>query len=145
MNFRLTNPTDIEKAAQEFLDHCQPLAQATIVGLFGDLGAGKTTFTQTVARILGVNETVTSPTFILEKIYKLEGQKYERLIHIDAYRLEKPEELLTLGWKELAEDSHNLIMIEWPEKVAGMLPDQIHELRFSHVDDTTRDLTMTFV
>src|SRR3989338_7645376 len=62
---------------------------ATFVTLQGELGAGKTAFTQAVARALDVTETVTSPTFVLEKIYLLNGRQFKRLIHIDAYRLEK--------------------------------------------------------
>src|SRR5438552_2904269 len=70
---------------------------ATVLGFYGDLGSGKTTFTQSMARALGVKENVTSPTFILEKIYKLEEQQFSHLIHIDAYRFDKSDELLKLG------------------------------------------------
>lgn len=95
---------------------------ATIIMLSGDLGAGKTTLTQGIARALGVEETVTSPTFVLEKIYELTGQKWVRLIHIDAYRLVSEHELEVLGWREMAKDPSNLIIIEWPEMVAELIP-----------------------
>ena len=95
---------------------------ATVVGLYGDLGAGKTTFTQSIAKALGVNDTVTSPTFVIEKIYELEGQEFTHLIHIDAYRIENSSELLHLGWKEIISDKNNLILIEWPERVADIMP-----------------------
>src|ERR1039458_8847512 len=71
---------------------------ATIVALSGDLGSGKTTFAEGIARTLGIEESVTSPTFVLEKIYELDGQKWQRLIHIDAYRLKEAHELEALGW-----------------------------------------------
>lgn len=103
---------------------------AVLVTLSGDLGAGKTTFTQMVARALGVDEDVTSPTFVIEKIYQLTGQKFDRLIHIDAYRLESPHELEALEFKELLEDRKNLILLEWPERVAELLPADAIEIRF---------------
>lgn len=95
---------------------------ATIVTLSGDLGAGKTTLTQGVAQALGVEEAVTSPTFVLEKSYELTGQKWKHLIHIDAYRLVSEHELEVLGWREMAKDPSNLIIIEWPEMVAELIP-----------------------
>ncbi len=96
--------------------------RATILALSGDLGAGKTSFAQGIAKALGVTESVTSPTFVLEKIYKLENQKFERLIHIDAYRLQDAHELGALGWDEITKEPQNLILIEWPENVAASIP-----------------------
>jgi tRNA threonylcarbamoyladenosine biosynthesis protein TsaE len=97
---------------------------ATLVTLSGELGAGKTAFTKTVAKALGVEDIVNSPTFVLEKIYLLGGRasKFKRLIHIDAYRLEKGSDLAPLGFDELMRDTGNLILLEWPEKVAEVLP-----------------------
>ena len=102
--------------------------QALVVGLSGHLGAGKTAFVKAVAKALGVDESVTSPTFVLMKIYEIEklkvkGQKsklaspWKRLIHIDAYRLEQAEELQALNWEGLVADSNNLIMVKRPENV----------------------------
>lgn len=97
---------------------------ATLVALSGELGAGKTAFVQEIARVLGVEETVTSPTFVLEKIYLLpKSSAFTRLVHIDAYRLESGKELIPLGFDELMQDSGNLILLEWPEKVADMFPE----------------------
>lgn len=131
-----------EKLAQDFVAKLLPSTTATIVALYGDLGAGKTTFTQAVAKALGVTETVTSPTFVIEKIYKLSHPHYTHLIHIDAYRLESGKELETLGWREIASDSKNLIFIEWPEKVADILPGNMHKIYFKFVDENTREIEM---
>jgi tRNA threonylcarbamoyladenosine biosynthesis protein TsaE len=103
---------------------------ATVVTLSGELGAGKTTFAQGMARALGVEETVTSPTFVIEKIYQLENQKFARLVHIDAYRLKSAHELEVLGWKELLADPGNLIVLEWPEQVAEAIPADAIRIRF---------------
>ncbi len=110
--------------AESFVRNLSPKESgATLVTLSGELGAGKTTFTQGIALALGVTETVTSPTFVLEKIYELpEDAWFSRLAHIDAYRLEGEANLLPLGFSELMEDKNTLIVLEWPEMVAGELP-----------------------
>lgn len=98
------------------------MSGATLVTLSGELGAGKTAFTKAAAKALGVEEIITSPTFVLEKIYLLGEQPFKRLIHIDAYRLEKGADLAPLGFDELMQDAGNLILLEWPEKVDDVLP-----------------------
>lgn len=113
---------------------------ATVVALSGQLGAGKTTFTQGAAKALGVEEVVTSPTFVIEKVYALTEQSFGRLIHIDAYRLESAHQLEVLEWEELLADPGNLILIEWPEQVPGAIPAGAAQLSFI-VDGDTRVIT----
>src|ERR1700754_3179272 len=87
---RIETVEELDREAEGFAGRLVPSAQgATLVTLTGELGAGKTTFTQSLARALGVTDTVTSPTFVLEKIYSLPDstQGFTRLVHIDAYRL----------------------------------------------------------
>ncbi len=108
---------------------------ATVIALSGELGAGKTTFAQAIAKALGVEEAVTSPTFVIEKIYALQGQKFQQLIHIDAYRLKGAHELEVLGWKGLCADPGNLILLEWPERVEGLIPRDAIRIRFDIVDE----------
>ncbi len=103
---------------------------ATVVTLSGELGAGKTTFVQTLAHAFGVAGQVTSPTFVIEKAYALTGQAFARLVHIDAYRLEDAPQLEVLGWNEMIADAGNLIVLEWPEKVAAAIPQSAIRLRF---------------
>jgi tRNA threonylcarbamoyladenosine biosynthesis protein TsaE len=116
--------------AGEFVRGLTACERATLVTLSGDLGAGKTTFTQGVARALGVTDTVASPTYVIEKVYTLSGALWERLIHIDAYRLTSAHELQVLGWNEMIADPKNLILLEWPERVADILPQESISLRF---------------
>lgn len=113
-----------EAEAAHFAHSLAPRAKgATLVTLSGELGAGKTAFVKAAARAFGIDETVTSPTFVLEKIYLLpEGQAFRRLVHIDAYRLELGRELAPLGFDELMRDTDALVMLEWPEKVSDALP-----------------------
>lgn len=130
--------------AGEFVAGLSPRAEsATIVALSGDLGAGKTTFAQGLALRLGVAEQVSSPTFVLENVYPLEGQKWQRLVHIDAYRLESAAELAPLGWEGLTADPCNLIIIEWPEQVVGALPPHATTIRLSDAGDNARRIVIT--
>ncbi len=112
--------------------------RATVVGLTGELGAGKTTFVKGVARELGVREMVTSPTFVIMKIYKLVRQPWKHIVHIDAYRLESADELRPLGWDEIVADSGNLILIEWAEKVRALLPHGHYNISFECVGEHER-------
>lgn len=114
---------EFDTEAESFMETFAPAPLgATLVTLSGELGAGKTAFTKAIAHALGVEEIVTSPTFVLEKIYMLSGKSFKRLIHIDAYRLENGADLAPLGFGELMKDSSNLILLEWPEKVLDALP-----------------------
>lgn len=125
MERSLTTLSDLDAKAARFVGSLTLRKDgATLVTLSGELGAGKTAFVKAVAKALGVEDVVTSPTFVLEKIYKLGHpmSKFERLIHIDAYRLEKCADLALLGFDELMQDSGNLILLEWPEKVSEDLP-----------------------
>ncbi|HYD93009.1 MAG TPA: tRNA (adenosine(37)-N6)-threonylcarbamoyltransferase complex ATPase subunit type 1 TsaE [Candidatus Paceibacterota bacterium] len=106
---------------------------ATLITLSGDLGAGKTSFTQGIARAFGVTEHVTSPTFVLEKIYQLPEpvRGFTHLVHIDAYRLKNGEELNALGFSQLMQEPANLVLMEWPERVDGALPAADKTLSFA--------------
>lgn len=136
--------TELEREAARFVETLVPSpGGATLVTLSGELGAGKTAFTKAVAKALGVDNVVTSPTFVLEKIYKLGHpmSKFKRLIHIDAYRLSKGSDLAPLGFDELMEDADNLILLEWLEKVADALPVSSAQLSFAVRADGSHTIT----
>lgn len=115
---------------------------ATLITFSGDLGAGKTTLIQEIAKQLGVTDDLQSPTFVIYKRYVIsveaskpmlpllrgaprsgEGYGWTSLIHGDMYRLESAEEIEKLGWNDLIADPKNLICIEWPEKITGAIPE----------------------
>jgi tRNA threonylcarbamoyladenosine biosynthesis protein TsaE len=136
---RIHDTVALEAEAQDFTKALTAGRAATLVTLSGELGAGKTTFTQGVAKALGVLESVTSPTFVLEKIYELpEGNAFSKLVHIDAYRLEGGDELAALGFSELMYDPGNLVLLEWPERVADALPLADVSVSISVNDDGSR-------
>lgn len=124
--------------------------KATVLALRGDLGSGKTTFTKNLARILNIKENVSSPTFVIQKEFEIPAGhsaalNFKKLIHIDSYRLDLSSELLHLGWHDLLNHRENLIVIEWPEKVADILPKKHIEVKFNHVDETTRCITYKII
>ncbi len=116
--------------------------QATVIGLYGDLGAGKTTLTQEIARQLGITQNVISPTYVIMKSYALPATKYDfkKLIHIDAYRLKDARELEVLGWQEIISDPKNLILVEWPERVEKSIPEDHHKIYLAHEEAETRSI-----
>jgi len=103
-----------------------------IIGLTGDLGAGKTVFIKGLAKGLGVRQAVTSPTFVLMKIYKTNLKfknqksklqcKIKNLVHIDAYRLENSRSLTDIGVEDYFKDKNTITVIEWAERVKDILP-----------------------
>lgn len=112
---------------------------ATVVGLSGDLGSGKTTFTKLFAHALGVDEKVVSPTYIIAKFYDIPKMgAWKKLIHIDAYRIENPEEVRALRWEGMLADPHNLLLVEWPERIGGFFPSDATRLQFQFVNEETR-------
>lgn len=130
----------MEEEAERFAVSLMPRKdRATVVTLSGELGAGKTAFVKAAAKALGVDDHVTSPTFVIMKIYDLEGKAFKRLVHIDAYRLKGAHHLKVLGWNSLMSDPQNLIFMEWPEQAADAIPaDAVRiELRYSGGDDRT--------
>jgi tRNA threonylcarbamoyladenosine biosynthesis protein TsaE len=132
----------LQEEAAHFVARLSPQTSATLVTLTGELGAGKTSFAQGMAKALGVSEHVTSPTFVLEKIYELpEGASFKRLVHIDAYRLEGGDALAPLGFDEIIKDPGNLVVLEWPERVSDALPDATHAVSFKVLPDNTRAIT----
>jgi tRNA threonylcarbamoyladenosine biosynthesis protein TsaE len=108
---------------------------ASLIALQGDLGAGKTTLVQSIAALLGVTETVNSPTFVIAKFYDTTHGDFKRLVHIDAYRIESESELDVLGWSALLNDPDNLIVIEWPERISGSIPEHRHHYIIEHDGD----------
>ncbi len=129
----------LEKIAHRIVSALRPRDQATLITLSGELGAGKTTFSQMVGKGLHIYENMVSPTFVLEKVYPLTGvEGFSKLVHIDAYRLEGAEELSTLGFSELLQDPQNIILLEWPEKVKDGLPTPTIAITLEVQDDGTR-------
>ena len=122
---------------------------ALVIALSGNLGSGKTTFVQGLAGGLGIKEIPKSPTFILMQIFPIPSPKSYKLkakslVHIDAYRLEKPKELLHLGLKEILHDPHNIVVIEWAEKIKKLLPKDTMWIYFKHKGKNKRKIIVNY-
>ncbi len=125
---------------------------ATLIVLSGDLGAGKTTLVQEIARVFGVKESVISPTYVIMKKYKIDNSmladvsqvpvSFSDLIHIDAYRIENEEELLRIGWQSIISNPSNLVCVEWPEKVPKLTEKFDFSITLSHHDNHSRKVTI---
>lgn len=145
----VNSSAEMETEAARFARGLAPrTGGATVVTLSGELGTGKTAFVKGVAKALGVTEHVTSPTFVIMKMYPVRGRKlsngvgdFERLVHIDAYRLKGEHHLKVLGWDELLEDPKNLIFMEWPEKAQSAVSACAIRIRFSYSGDNARTIS----
>lgn len=123
--------SELKYVAQEVIES---LEGRTVVLLCGEMGAGKTTLISRIAAYLGAEDTVTSPTFALVNQY--EGIEC-RIYHFDFYRIEEIEEVFDLGYEEYFY-SGDLCLVEWPEKIEPLLPDDAMTVRITVGDDEHR-------
>ncbi len=112
------------------------LAGGSVVALAGDLGSGKTTLTQLVAKNLGITNNLTSPTFSLLKVYPVFQRPFSKFCHIDLYRLDDKKN--RLGLEEYLGDSETVCFVEWPEKIKNILPPNTVWLNLKTRPDNTR-------
>ena len=114
------------------------LAPGKIWAIYGEMGAGKTTLIKALMEELGSEDITGSPTFGLVNEYK--DQKGQLLAyHFDFYRLEKPEEVLDIGFEEYLQ-SEAWIFMEWPERITAYLPDDCWELQIDTLNEKTRSI-----
>jgi len=113
--------------------------EAKIITLYGDLGAGKTTFVQGFLRALQIRGRITSPTFVLMKRFAIPAAtkrrhagRFKNAYHIDAYRLRTAADAASLGLRAIFADSAAIVLVEWPERLAEILPRRTLPIRFKH-------------
>lgn len=131
----------------------QDRGKALIITLDGELGAGKTTFTQGFVAGLGIKEEIYSPTFLIMKKIELHKHllkaksyklKAKFLYHLDCYRLKDEKDLIDLGMKEILADPENIVLIEWAERVKKILPKDIIKINFKYLSMKERELEISF-
>jgi tRNA threonylcarbamoyladenosine biosynthesis protein TsaE len=110
------------------------LPPGSVLAFEGDLGAGKTTLVQAIARGLGVVAPATSPTYAL--VHRYPGRRGP-VFHVDCYRLRAPEEAADLDWEGLLRDG-DAVLIEWPERAGSWLPAPARRFRLHHLADADR-------
>jgi len=117
--------------------------QPIIIALEGELGAGKTTFTQAFAEALGVKHHLKSPTFVLMKHYQIVGvPNYHMLYHFDCYRLNNSADLIPLGTGDILHFPGTVVLMEWAERVADILPRNHWVIHMDHVSEQERNISI---
>jgi len=133
----ITNSSEeTQKLAEDF---SQKLKGGDFLAFYGDLGSGKTTFIQGLAKGLGVQRRIISPTFIIVRHY---GVNLKSFYHIDLYRTESESDLLGLGIDEIIKDKNNIVALEWAEKMGEMLPVKRVDVHCEYLEGNKRKITI---
>lgn len=114
-----------------------------VVALTGDLGAGKTTFTQGFAKGLGIKDKIISPTFVLIRQHQVPNTK-QILYHLDLYRLEAEDDFKQLGIEDMLQ-GNNIILIEWAEKALHLLKKPYTQITFKKINDNSREISISVI
>lgn len=129
----------LESVAKELLSNSEGIR---IFAFYGPMGAGKTTFIQSICHALGSDDNITSPTFAIINEYRTSLS--ETIYHFDFYRIKNLDEAYDLGYEDYFY-SDNYCLIEWPEKVEPLLPDQYFEVRMEATGDDVRTIRAKLV
>ncbi len=136
--------TNFKQTQQLGFTFAKTLKGGEVLALYGDLGSGKTTFMQGLAKGLGITGNIISPTFIIMRTYNVgnrdEGLGIRNLYHLDLYRIENGEQAVDLGLKDLMGNRENVIAIEWPDKIENILPEKRIDLIFEYLEDDRRKI-----
>lgn len=135
MEFKVNSIDDLDQPAEAILAMADN--RHNVVALYGEMGAGKTTLVAALCRLAGVDDTVTSPTFALINQYL--RRSGESIYHFDFYRIERLEEAFDMGYEEYF-DSGAICLVEWPEKIAELLPDTMIRVDVEVTGETRRTI-----
>ena len=132
---RIDSLSTINQAAQKFVEQ---MGDRKVFALYGEMGAGKTTFVKAICEALGVTDTITSPTFAIVNEYHAETTG-NSIFHFDFYRINKIEEAYDFGYEDYF-FSGNICFIEWPERVDPLLPDDCVRITITVDEDESRNV-----
>jgi len=118
------------------------LAPGDVLALYGDLGSGKTTFTNFLTKALGSDYRVQSPTFVILRKYGGGSGSIKTVNHLDLYRLSNPSELEDIGIEELVNEPGAITVIEWPELLENTLPTRTIKIRFEGAGESERKINV---
>lgn len=135
MEIIINNIKDINKAAKTFIDN---MPEGNVIAFYGNMGAGKTTFIKALCEELGVEDEVTSPTFAIVNEYTCSNGS-SRIFHFDFYRIKKLEEVYDMGYEDYFY-SDSLCLIEWPELIEELLPDDVTKVHITEQSDDSRKI-----
>ena len=142
--------TSFEETQQLGFDFAKSLRGGEVICLYGELGSGKTTFMQGLAKGLGITRNIISPTFIIMRTYsikeegkRVKGEELKRLYHLDLYRIGTEEEAIDLGVLDIMSDPETIVAIEWPDKIENILPEKRINVYFEYLADDKRQITFS--
>ena len=133
MEIKINSLDSIHEAAKQFI---AAMEDNTVFAFYGKMGAGKTTFIKAICEELGVTDVINSPTFAIVNEYRSD-ETGELIYHFDFYRIDSVDEVFDLGYEEYFY-SGDLCLVEWPEKIEQLIPDDVMEVRISAGDDEER-------
>ena len=149
---------ETQRLGEEFARFHLARLKCSIIALYGELGSGKTTFVQGLAKGLGIKKRIISPTFIIVRSYVLKSQKSKvksqnhnsklkslelrSFYHIDLYRISSEKDIGGLGLEEVLNSSSNIVAIEWAEKMGRFLPRKRIDIRFVYLSERKRRITV---
>lgn len=135
MEIRINSLDTIHEAAKEFI---KGMGDGKVFAFYGKMGAGKTTFIKALCEVLGVKDVITSPTFAIINEYT-DGND-NPIYHFDFYRIKKLEEVYDMGYEDYFY-SGTLCLLEWPELVEDVLPENVIKVTIEEQPDGSRLLT----
>lgn len=145
MEIQSKNPKETQKIAAilaEEILRFRPAKGALVLALTGELGSGKTNFTQGLAKGLGIKTRVKSPSFLLLREYPIPRTK-KKLVHLDCYRLAGQKDLATIDFADFLSDPQNIMVVEWADKIKKSLPKKnILWLKFRHKEKNQRRISV---
>jgi len=152
MKYLSTSPSQTRKIGQNLAKKFSKLfkKKALIIGLEGDLGGGKTTFLKGFAKGLKIRKKILSPTFVVMKKFRITkdakkiAPQFRYFYHIDCYRIKKTKEILALGVGEIISDPQNIVIIEWADRIKGILPKDRISIKFQFINKNTRKIAIDF-
>lgn len=132
---------ETQELARKFAEE---LKTGDVVALYGDLGGGKTTFAQGLAKGLGINKRIISPTFIIVRKYRIKNResRIKDFYHIDLYRIPENTGIDNLGLDEILNDPNSIVAIEWAEKLGKGLPKKRWDIKFEYLGEDKRKITI---
>ena len=134
MEIEIKSLDQIREAAQQFISH---IGDHRVFAFYGSMGAGKTTFIKAICEDLGVGDVVTSPTFAIVNEYQTANGG--TIYHFDFYRIKRLEEAYDMGFEDYIYSGH-LCLIEWPELIEDLLPDNTVRVHITVDEDGTRTI-----
>ena len=141
VSFITTNTKETQRVGELLASELQG---GEILSLIGDLGGGKTTFTQGVARGLSINDRIISPTFVIFKKFAINLKKIKWLYHFDLYRLSDLQELVDLGFEDIISAPENITVIEWAQKANEIIPPSKNiKINFKYLGKDKRQITVS--